>query len=525
MSTQHRSESATRALAALLGQLGAETHASLLLAEGQPVRKRTAAGDEALTRTPLARAQLENLLAEPELLAAMGGPAGPQQQWPLHVADKDYTALLQFSPQGTAELHISPAAAATALPVVHAVPLAAAPVLATAAAQPPTASDVGRAFSVPRTEKQQEVDANFVALLREAREQDASDLHLQAGQPARQRIQGRLQPMGEPCAAQTVAAWAQAITPAELQASLTALGYADFAYAQPRLGRFRVNVSRQASGMKICMRLVPQQAQSLELLGLPADIEAVTHYHQGLAIVSGPKGHGKTTTLASLVDAINRQSAVHIITVEDPIEVVHENQRAQISQRQIGLHTKSFARALKAALREDPDVIVIGELRDRETVEIALTAAETGHLVLATMSTRSAAKTVDRLIDLFPPDDQQQVRATLAGALKMVISQRLLPAVHGGRVAAVELLTGSVPLWTLIRENKMFQLPSLQQRGRSMGMIRLDAALETLLAAGTITASEALRVCEQPAEMRRVLKEKFNWQPGAADAPEHGSPA
>jgi twitching motility protein PilT len=208
-----------------------------------------------------------------------------------------------------------------------------------------------------------------------------------------------------------------------------------------------------------------------------------------------------------VVDAINARSRAHIITVEDPIEVVHVPKRAVVSQRQVGEHTQSFARALKGALREDPDVIVIGELRDRETVEIALTASETGHLVLATMSTRSAAKTVDRLIDLFPPDQQQQVRATLAGALKMVVSQRLVPTPQGTRLPAIEVMTGSVPLWTLIRENKLFQLPSLQQRGRAIGMVRLDASLEAMVRDGQVEAEVALSFAEERPELERRLRD------------------
>jgi twitching motility protein PilT len=203
--------------------------------------------------------------------------------------------------------------------------------------------------------------------------------------------------------------------------------------------------------------------------------------------------------MAALVDLVNRQKPHHIITVEDPIEVVHPIRKAVISQRQVGLHTASFHRALKAALREDPDVIVIGELRDRETVEMALQAAETGHLVIASMSTPSGAKTIDRLIDMFPPDDQAQVRSTLAGALKIVVSQRLVPAADRSRmVAAAELITGNIPLWSLIRENKLFQLPSLLQRGRNYGMIRVEDSLNELLARGVIDEAAARAAADDP---------------------------
>jgi twitching motility protein PilT len=203
--------------------------------------------------------------------------------------------------------------------------------------------------------------------------------------------------------------------------------------------------------------------------------------------------------MAALVDLVNQSKPHHIITVEDPIEVVHPIKRAVISQRQVGLHTQSFHAALKGALREDPDVIIIGELRDRETVEMALQAAETGHLVIASMSTPSGAKTIDRLIDMFPPEDQAQVRSTLAGALKIVVSQRLVPNVARTQMVAVaELITGNVPLWSLIRDNKLFQLPSLLQRGRNYGMIRAEDSLNDLLARGVIDEDTARRYADDP---------------------------
>jgi len=213
--------------------------------------------------------------------------------------------------------------------------------------------------------------------------------------------------------------------------------------------------------------------------------------------------------MAAIVDIINAGTTHHVITVEDPVEYVHPRKRAMISQREVGTHTRSFQSALKASLREDPDVIVVGELRDTETVRMALAASETGHLVLGTMNTPSAAKTIDRLVDLFPPADQPQVRMALAGGLHLIVSQRLLPAANGtGMVAAVELLPGSVALWSLIRDNKTYQIPSLQQRGKAFGIVRLDDSLAEVVRSGRVTRAAALAVAENPDELDAVLSGK-----------------
>jgi twitching motility protein PilT len=346
------------------------------------------------------------------------------------------------------------------------------------------------------------------SLLRAAREASASDLHVVAGRPVLMRTGGELLPSGGPVPEPLVDAMLHAIVPERLRAVLVEQGSCDFALDRGRLGRFRVNVARQRTGLKGCFRCIPPTVPTLASLGLPPEIEKATHHHQGLVLVTGPTGHGKTTTLAAIVDIINAGTTHHVITVEDPVEYVHPRKKAMMSQREVGTHTRSFASALKGSLREDPDVIVVGELRDTETVRMALAASETGHLVLGTMNTPSAAKTIDRLVDLFPPGDQQQVRMTLAGGLHLIVSQRLLPATDGRMAAAVELLPGSIALWSLIRDGKTFQIPSLQQRGKGFGIMRIDDSLADLVRAGRVTLPNALAVAEAPDELEAVLSGK-----------------
>lgn len=398
-----------------------------------------------------------------------------------------------------------PGAPRIARPSAAPVPAAARPGAAPAGAAPPGAAPIpvarSRPASAPAPAARARAGAPLHTRLREilvtARQQGASDVHVMAGNPVRMRRSGALEPFGAPLGSAELEAMAAPLLQPEHAAQLEELGYADLAADVDGAGRLRVNVSRQRTGLKLCFRLVVSEPPSVAALGLPSEVHKLTMHHQGLVIISGPNGHGKTTSMAALVDMFNVDHAMHIITVEDPVEVVHPRKRAIVTQREVGAHTRSFARALTAALREDPDVIAIGELRDRETVEMALSASETGHLVLATMSTPSGAKTIDRLIDMFPPDDQAQVRATLAGALKLVLSQRLLRRADGhGLVAAFEMITGGIPLWSLIRDNKLFQLPSLLQRGRNFGMLGLDDSLRELLTQGAIDREEALVYAE-----------------------------
>jgi twitching motility protein PilT len=374
----------------------------------------------------------------------------------------------------------------------------------------PAATPVAKRSSVPPRRldpvSRSAFHPRFEALLGQARTRGASDLHLVAARPPLLRVAGELVPSGDAIDARELEIMVRSAVPARLFPDLERDGSCDFAIEHAANGRFRVNVSRQRTGLKASLRLIGFEVPTLASLGLPDDIGKATHHHQGLIVVTGPTGHGKTSTLAAIVDLLNSETSHHIITVEDPVEYVHPRKKALISQREVGTNTRSFAAALKASLREDPDVIVVGELRDTETVRMALSASETGHLVLATMNTPSAAKTIDRLIDLFPPGDQPQVRMGLAGGLRLIVSQRLVRGVDGAKVfAAAEILPGSIALWNLIREAKTYQIPSLQQRGKAMGIVRLDDSLADLVRSGRVALEEARVYAESPDELTFVV--------------------
>ncbi|HEX4953700.1 MAG TPA: type IV pilus twitching motility protein PilT [Thermoanaerobaculia bacterium] len=337
-------------------------------------------------------------------------------------------------------------------------------------------------------------------LLERTIEVGASDLHVHAGAPLKLRWNGRLSDVsGGPLTAEESERLVLPLLNPVQQARLEEEQQLDLAHSLPGVGRFRGNVYRQLRGLDAAFRAIPARPPTLEGLGLPASLSSLTELHQGLVLFTGPAGCGKSSTMAALVHQLIETRADHIITLEDPIEFVHTSRQGLVNQREVGPHTSSFARALRAALREDPDVIVIGELRDLETISLALTAAETGHLVLGTLHTGSALRTIHRLLGVFPPSQQAQIRTMVSESLRAVVSQRLVPRADGtGRVAALEVLIGSKAVGNLIRENKVFQIQSILQTGASRGMMLLDASLAELVKAGTISKDEAARQAEDP---------------------------
>jgi twitching motility protein PilT len=347
-----------------------------------------------------------------------------------------------------------------------------------------------------------------------------SDLHINVGQPPRLRVNGELKRLDYPeLTAPQVDFLLREIMPQDKAEEFARTQDLDMAYANDGVGRFRLNALIEKNGPAAVFRVVPTKIPTADELGLPAAIRQLAISHKGLILVTGATGSGKSTTLAALVNLINHNRSCHILTIEDPIEFVHESQKALVRQREVGSHTQSFARALRAALREDPDVILVGELRDPETISLAVTAAETGHLVLGTLHSNSASSSIDRIIDSFPPDQQEQIRVQLSETLRAVITQQLLRRHDGrGRVAAYEILLGNDAIRNLIRENKTFQLPQVMQTQKQKGMVTMDAALMDLVRRDLVDGKEAA----QHAHNRGAFERELGITPGAAAAPDGG---
>jgi twitching motility protein PilT len=426
-----------------------------------------------------------------DILFDLGYITQAQLEWLLNAQQtylqREHKAEVEAERRSSAELRQSVSADGTiAMPERQARPVS--------TPQPPAAP--APAPSLPATAAEPMLNR----ILAKAMQLHASDVHIHTGVPIQMRIGGRLlkanSPPLEP--AQSESMVLQILTPEE-RALFVAHNDLDFAYAIPGVGRFRGNVYRQRRGVDAVFRPIPLEPPTLDQLGLPSSLARLTTYHQGLVLVTGPAGCGKSSTLAALINLINEDRPDHIICVEDPIEFVHRSKTCVVNQRQVHKHTGSFAAALRAALREDPDVIAIGELRDLETISLAITAAETGHLVLGTLHTNDAARTINRILDAYPPDQQSQIRSMISESLRAIVSQRLIPIVDGSRrVPALEILLVNLAVSNLIREERVFQLRSVMQTGRNLGMCLLDDSLLGLVRGGIITKEVARYHCDDP---------------------------
>lgn len=339
-------------------------------------------------------------------------------------------------------------------------------------------------------------------------DENASDLHIAVGKPPCLRIDGRLRPLEtDPLAPEDTERLMRSITSEEHIQRVREQGGTDFGFAFGNMGRFRVSVFREKGCFGVALRLIPSKLMTFEQLGLPPGMKDLLFRPRGLILVVGPTGSGKTTTLATMMDIINTERDCHIITVEDPIEYYHQHKKSIVTQRELGVDVPSFAEALKRGLRQDPDVILVGEMRDLETMEAAITAAETGHLVFATLHTTGSARTVDRIIDAFPTNQQEQIRTQLASSILAVISQVLLVRATGkGRIAAFEIMVSTPSIQNLIREAKTYRITSDIQTGAKYGMKTLDASLLELYKKGLITYGDLLTKCQDPESIIAKLK-------------------
>ena len=360
-------------------------------------------------------------------------------------------------------------------------------------------------------------------LLRKTVESKASDLHLTVGAPPTIRLHGEMEKLPYPeLTRDALRMMMVGILTGEQQNRFEDKRDLDFSIEIPNLARFRANFFVGRRGDGAVFRVIPTEIKSFGDLGLPPVLAELAREERGLVLVTGPTGSGKSTTLAAMVDLINNERAAHILTVEDPIEFVHQHKRCLVNQREVKVHTESFASALRAALREDPDVILVGEMRDLETISLAVSAAETGHLVFGTLHTSSAAQTVDRIIDVFPPHQQSQIRTQLSESLQGVIAQTLVPKIGGGRIAALEIMVTTAAVKNLIREGKTFQLPSVIETGSTMGMQTLGQALQELVIKGKITPENAVGKGLDPSllqSLRIGAPTMMNSEPAAPYAP------
>ena len=337
----------------------------------------------------------------------------------------------------------------------------------------------------------------------------ASDLHLQVGLPPVIRVDGKLIQLVEypVLTEEMIEGLVFSVMDEDQKQILIKDKEFDFSFAFGDVGRFRVNAFHERSNIAVALRLIPSDILTIEQLGLPEIVNKFADYPRGLVLVTGPTGSGKSTTLASIIAKINHERSTHILTIEDPIEYTHKSDKSVIAQREVHYDTYSFGVALRSALREDPDVVLIGEMRDLETIAAAITIAETGHLVFATLHTNSASQTIDRMVDVFPPHQQPQIRTELSNILMAICSQRLIPTIGGGRIAAAEILIATSAVRNIIREGKSHQLEAVIQTGSQYGMQGMDKTLAQLVHAGTITYDEAVSYCVDATEFNRMVRD------------------
>jgi twitching motility protein PilT len=457
---------------------------ALRLAVGKPAALVTNGSARPLTKEPLTDGQILTLVrevADPASAPRLGGA--------------EAVTFPYQSPSGQVTVAFTPGAGG---PVVEV------RAQATATAPGSSAAPGGRT-AAELTEARAAMDDLFRLLV----DAGASDLHLRSGEPPLLRHNGELARQDRPAisAERLETMLTSIMTPREI-AEFREIGDTDWAYEIPDLARFRCNAGRDRHGPIAVFRVIPTAVRTADEMGLSREVQNLCYLTKGLVVVTGPTGSGKSTTLAALVDLMNRTRNDHIITIEDPIEFVHQSKKCLVTQRQVGVHTRSFKQALRAALREDPDIILVGEMRDLETVSIAIETAETGHLVFGTLHTTTASSTIDRIIDQFPPDRQSQVRVMLSESLRGVIAQTLCKKMGGGRVAAREILLTIPAVSNLIREGKTFQIPSVMQTNRRVGMVTLNDALMELVEAKQVEPKEAYMKAVEKAGFAAALKAK-----------------
>ena len=482
----------------LLAALASQNADSVELSDGEPAAVVAAGVRRPLTRQALSGAQVLALVREvAPAEAARLLDAAQSADFQYEAPDGRFLVrVLRYDDRWSAQL--TPAAgrtaamamAATSEPAAPAAPVTPVTPVAPVASVPPAAAPTRASAMVAAGSGQ--AQAAMDRLLRTLVEQKGSDLHLCVGEPPVIRASGELHRLEDPpLSAEALEALLVAIMPERNRAEYAERSDTDYAYEIAGVARFRCNALRDRLGPAGVFRVIPATVVSVEDMGLSPEVQQLCYMTKGLVLVTGPTGSGKSTTLCAMVDLVNRSRADHILTIEDPIEFVHPNKRCLITQRQVGVHTDSFKSALRAALREDPDVILVGELRDLETVSIAIETAETGHLVFGTLHTTTAPGTVDRLIDQFPADRQAQIRTMLSESLKGVISQTLCRKIGGGRVAAREILLTTPAVSNLIREGKTHQVPSIMQTSKKLGMVTLNDALLELVDGGQVEPREA----------------------------------